>query len=151
MKVILLENIKGTGTKGQLLEVSAGYARNFLLPRKMAKEATAGAINDLKVAQASKQHRLEQEISKAKEIAEKLKNKTLTFYAKAGKAGKLFGSITTKEIAEELKKVFAISVDKRKIFVNEDIKTFGTYECEVKLQSGISAKIYVTVNEKLNA
>ncbi len=147
MKVILLQDVKGSGKKGELVNVSDGYGRNYLLPHKLAIEADAKAINEMKNAELSKQYKIEQEKLKAAEDAEKLKDCTLTVTAKAGKGGKLFGSVTSKEIAAELKKNFGIDIDKRKIVPESDIKAFGVYNCEVKLYAGISAKIKVMVSE----
>lgn len=148
MKVILLSDVRGTGKKGQLLEVSDGYARNFLLPRKLAKEANAQAMNELKNAEQAKQHKIEVEKAAANEAKAKLDGKTVKLYATAGQGGRLFGSITAKEISTELKKVYGIDVDKRKVELESDIKAFGSYSCEVKLYTGISAKIFVMVGEK---
>ena len=148
MKVILLEDVKGSGKKGELVNVSDGYARNFLFPRKLAKEANAQAMNELKNAEAAKAHRQAVELAAAKEAAAKLEGKSVKLYAKAGQGGKLFGSITTKEIAEEIKKQLKVEVDKRKIDMEGDIKAFGTYPCEVKLYTGVSAKVYAVVGEK---
>ena len=142
MKVILLADVKGAGKKGELVNASDGYARNYLIPRKLAKEANAQAMNELKNAEASKQHRIEVEKANASEAAKKIDEKTIKMTAKAGQGGRLFGSVTAKEIAEELKKQ-----DKRKIELDGDIKAFGTYRCEVKLYTGISAKVYVVVTE----
>ena len=148
MKVILLQDVKGTGKKGDLVNVSDGYARNFLFPRKIAREADAQALNELKNAEQSKQYKIETETAQAKANAEKINGKTLTMYGKAGKGGKLFGSVTSKEIAAELKNKFGIAVDKRKVVLDTDIKSFGTYNCEVKLYNGVSAVIKVMVTEE---
>ena len=148
MKVILLSDIRGTGKKGQLLEVSDGYARNFLFPRKLAKEANTQAMNELKNAEQAKLHKIEMEKAAANEAKAKLDGKTVKLYATAGQGGRLFGSITAKEIGAELKKLYGIDVDKRKIELEADIKAFGSYSCEVKLYTGISAKIFVMVGEK---
>lgn len=148
MKVVLLADVKGSGKKGELVNVSDGYARNFLFPRKLAKEANAQAMNELKNAEQAKLHKIEMEKAGANAAKEKLSGKTVKIYANAGQGGKLFGSVTSKEIAEELKKSFGVEVDKRKIELSSDIKAFGTYECDVKLYSGISAKVYVMVSEK---
>ncbi|MDQ5983226.1 MAG: 50S ribosomal protein L9 [Eubacteriales bacterium SKADARSKE-1] len=145
MKVILLSDVKGSGKAGDLVNVSDGYARNFLLPKKFAREADAVALSELKSQQAAKQHKIDEEIKAAKNLASKLEGKIVNITAKAGENGKLFGSVTAKEIAAEVSKAFNIKVDKRKIHVKDDIKTFGTYECEVKLYQGINAKIYVVV------
>ena len=148
MKVVLLQDVKGTGKKGALVQVSDGYARNFLLPRKLAKEANAQVMSELKNAECTKEWRIRKETEEARANAASIEGKTLRLYAKAGQGGKLFGSITAKEVAEELKKNFHVDVDKRKILLDEDIRAFGTYECEVKLYAGISAKIYVLVGEE---
>ncbi|MBR5773611.1 MAG: 50S ribosomal protein L9 [Clostridia bacterium] len=146
MKVILKEDVKSIGKKGTLVNVSDGYARNFLLPKGLAIEATAGALGEMKSKQDSDRYRLEQELILAKENAAKLNGKTVKITAKAGQNGKLFGSVTAKEIAEGIKAQFSIAVDKRKIEV-ADIKTFGTYEAEVKFPQGVTAKILVQVGE----
>ncbi|MFU0833148.1 MAG: 50S ribosomal protein L9 [Oscillospiraceae bacterium] len=148
MKVVLLQDVKGAGKKGELVQVSDGYARNFLLPRKLAKEANAQVMSELKSAESARQWRIQKETEEAKAAAASINGKTIRLFAKAGQGGRLFGSITSKEIAEELKKSFQVDVDKRKIVLNGDIRAFGTYECEVKLYTGISAKIYVLVGEQ---
>lgn len=148
MKVVLLEDVKGSGKKGALINVSDGYARNFLFPRKLAKEANAQAMNELKNAEEAKAHKLQVEMEAAKAAAAKIDGKSVKFTAKAGQGGRIFGSITAKEIAEEIKKQFHVEIDKRKIDIDADIKAFGTYSCEVKLYTGISAKIFAVVGEK---
>ena len=147
MKVILLADVKGTGKKGELVNASDGYARNYLIPRKLAKEANAQAMNELKNAEASKQHKIQVDKDNAAAAAKKINEKTVKMTAKAGQGGRLFGSVTAKEIAEELNKQFGVDVDKRKIELDGDIKAFGTYNCEIKLYAGISAKVYVVVAE----
>ncbi len=148
MKVILLQDVKGTGKKGELANVSDGYARNFLLPRKLAREADAQALNELKNAEQSRQHKIAVETAQAKADAERLEGKVLEMTAKAGQGGRLFGSVTSKEIANELKQKFNLSIDKRKVVLESDIKAFGTYQCELKLYTGISAHIKVMVKEQ---
>lgn len=148
MKVILLADVKGSGKKGELLNVSDGYARNFLLPKKLACEADAQALNELKNAAESKAHRIKVETEQAKKDAAILNGKAVKMTAKAGQGGRLFGSVTAKEVAEAIKQQFNVNVDKRKLAINGDIKAFGTYECEVKLYNGISAKISVMVGEQ---
>lgn len=148
MKVILLQDVKGSGKKGELVEVSDGYGRNFLLPRKLAKEANAQAMNELKNHEESVRYKMETERKAAQEAAAKLEGKTVKLFAKAGQGGRLFGSVTVKEIAEELKKSFGVDIDKRKIVLDQDIKAFGTYTCEIKLYNGISAKVYAMVSEQ---
>ena len=148
MKVVLLADVHGRGKKGELVNVSDGYARNYLFPHKLAKEANAQAMSELKNAEQARQHKIEVEKAAAKEAVEKINGKTLKLYAKAGQGGRLFGSVTAKEISEELKKSYGLQVDKRKIDLSSDIKSFGTFECEVKFYTGISAKIFVMVSEQ---
>ena len=148
MKVGLLADVQGRGKKGELVNVSDGYARNYLFPHKLAKEANAQAMSELKNAEQARQHKIEVEKAAAKEAVEKINGKTLKLYAKAGQGGRLFGSVTAKEILEELKKSYGLQVDKRKIDLSSDIKSFGTFECEVKFYTGISAKIFVMVSEQ---
>ncbi len=147
MDVILNADVKGLGKKGELVKTSDGYARNFLFPRNLAVEANAQAMTELKNREQSKQHKIDVATQQAKEAAEKLEGKTIKLTAKAGKNGKLFGSVTSKEIAEKIKAQFSIDIDKRKVSV-EDIKNFGTYTAEVKLYTGISAKVFVQVGEQ---
>ncbi|WP_050698835.1 50S ribosomal protein L9 [Anaeromassilibacillus senegalensis] len=147
MKVILLQDVKGSGKKGELVNVSDGYARNFLFPRNLAKEANAQAMNELKNAESAKAHKIEMEKKTATEAAAKLEGKSVKLTAKGGTGGRLFGSITSKEIAEAIRKTYHIDVDKRKIEVDGDIKAFGTYQCVVKLYTGISAKVFAVVSE----
>ena len=144
MKVVLLTDVKGSGKKGELVNVSDGYARNFLFPRKLAKEANAQAMNELKNAQAAAEHKVQVEKDNANEAKAKLDGKSVKITAKAGQGGKLFGSVTSKEIAEAIKAQYQVTIDKRRI-ESSDIKEFGTFECEIKLSPGISAKIYVVV------
>lgn len=147
MKVVLLEDVKSLGKKGELVNASDGYARNFLFPRKLAKEANAQAMNELKNAEESKAYKIKTETEKAKAGAEKINGKTLKLSAKAGQKGRIFGSVTAKEIAEELKKQYQVEIDKRKISLDGDIKSFGTYKAEIKLYTGITASINVMVVE----
>ncbi len=148
MKVVLLADVKGSGKKGELVNVSDGYARNFLFPKKLAKEANAQALNELKNAEESKAFKIKQETETAQASADKINGKSVSILAKAGQGGKLFGSVTAKEIAEAIKKQYGVDVDKRKIDTKGDMKAFGTYECEVKLYSGITATVKAVVTEK---
>lgn len=148
MKVVLLADVKGSGKKGELVTVSDGYARNFLLPRNLAKEANAQAMNELRNREESIRFKIETEKKNAQNTADTINGKTVKLTAKAGQGGRLFGAVTAKEIAEELKRSFGVEVDKRKIVLENDIKAFGTYECEVKLYNGITAKIYAMVSEQ---
>ncbi len=146
MKVVLLEDVKGHGKKGELCNVSDGYARNFLFPKKLAVAADAAALSELKSREDAKAHHKQEEIDAAKATAEKLNGKLVTVRAKAGNGGKLFGSVTSKEISEEIKNSFGITVDRKKMNVG-DIKNFGEYTAEIKLYTGITAKITVKVTE----
>ena len=147
MKVILLQDVKGSGKKGDLINAADGYARNYLLPKKLAMEATAGAINNKKVQDAAKAHHAQVELDQAIANKENLTGKTVTVTAKAGKEGKLFGSVTVKEIAAAVSSQYKIDVDKRKIDLDGDIKAFGTYEFDLKLHAGVVAKMKVRVKE----
>ena len=144
MKVILKQDVKGQGKKGELVSVSDGYARNFLFPRDLAMPADAQAMNELKNKESAAVFHQQEEKKAALAVAELLKDKTLTVKARAGQNGKLFGSVTTKEIAEELKKQFDVTLDKRKI-VMADIKAFGGYTAELKLPQGVTGKLTVLV------
>ncbi len=147
MKVILLQDVKSLGKRGELVEASDGYARNFLLPRKLAKEANAQAMNEYRNAENSKNYKIATQKAQAEADKKKLEGKVFHMTAKAGKSGKLFGSITSKQVAEEIKKQYNITVDKRKVVLERDIKEFGTYKAEVKLYTGISANIDIQVSE----
>ena len=146
MKVVLKQDVKGLGKKGELVNASDGYARNFLFPKNLAVEANAQNMTELKNREQSAKYKIETETAAAKKAAEEISGKTIAISAKAGQNGKLFGSITSKEIAEKIKAEFGIQTDKRKIVV-EDIKQYGTYEFEIKLYQGISAKLFVRVGE----
>lgn len=146
MKVVLKQDVKGLGKKGELVNTSDGYARNFLFPRGLASEANAQAMAELKNKEQAEKFRIDSETAAAKAAAELLSGKTVKITANAGQNGRLFGSITPKEIAEEIKKAFDVDVDKRKIVVDE-IKAYGTYEVEVKLPHAVFAKLYVMVTE----
>ena len=146
MKVILLQDVKGKGKKGQMIEVSDGYARNFMLPKKMAIEATADAINTMKMNDKATQERIAREKAEALEVSKKLRAMTLVVKAKGGGAGRLFGSVTNAEIAEALAKQ-GVKLDKRKIVLNETIKNVGTYTATCKLGYEITAPLTVKVIE----
>ncbi len=148
MKVILLQDVQGTGKKGDIKEVKDGYARNCLIAKKLAVEATPQNINLLEGQKASAQHKIDVEIANAKSVAEKLEGKTVKIVTKGGAGGKLFGSITGKDISLQLKKQFGLDVDKRKLALQTDIKTFGAFGVEAKLYSGVSAKFTVLVEEE---
>ena len=146
MKVILLQDVKGQGKKGQLLEVSDGYARNFMLPRKLAIEATTDAINTKNMNDKATQERIAKEKAGALATANKLRQMTLTVTAKGGGAGRLFGAVTNAEIAAALEKA-GIKLDKRKIVLSENIKNVGTYTVTCKLGHEISAPLTVKIEE----
>ncbi len=146
MKVILKQDVKGQGKKGELINASDGYARNFLLPRGLAIEASTAAMNELKNREEAAAFHTEQERQQARDTAAKLEGQTIRLSARAGQGGRLFGSVTTKEVAEALDKQFGVKIDKRKIDM-ADIKAFGSYAAEVKLSAGIAAKITVMVSD----
>ena len=147
MKVILLQDVRGKGKKGQMLEVSDGYARNYMLPRKMAIEATADAVNTMRMNDKATQERIAREKAEAMETAKKLREMTVTVAAKGGGNGRLFGSITNQEIADALKAKTGIALDKRKIVISDAIKNVGTYTVTCKLGYEITAPLTVKIEE----
>ena len=147
MKVILLQDVKGKGKKGQMLEVSDGYARNFMLPKKLAIEATADAINTMRMNDKATQERIAREKAAALEISKKLREMTLVVTAKGGGNGRLFGAVTNQEIANALEKQSGIKLDKRKIVIADAIKNVGTYTVTCKLGYEISAPLTVKIEE----
>ena len=147
MKVILLQDVKGKGKKGQMLEVSDGYARNFMLPRKLAIEATPDAVNTMKMNDKATAERIAREKAEALEISKKLRAMTLVVKAKGGGAGRLFGSVTNQEIADALEKNGGVKLDKRKIVIADPIKSVGTYTVTCKLGYEISAPLTVKIEE----
>lgn len=147
MKVILLQDVKGHGKKGEMVEASDGYARNYLMPRKLATEATADNINKMKMQDKAKKAQLDAEIAEAKATAEKVADYTVKLTAKAGAGGKLFGAVTTKEIADGLKAQYGLEINKAKLVQDEPIKTFGTFEIKCKLGHEISGVFKVMVSE----
>ena len=146
MKVVLKADVKGLGKKGELVNVSDGYARNFLFPKGLAVEANAQSLTELRNREQSNQHKIDTEIAAANASRDKLQGKTVKLTAKAGQNGKIFGSVTAKEVAAEISKQFGVTVDKRKITM-DDIKNFGSYKIEVKLYTNISAEMTVMVGE----
>ena len=150
MKVILTQDVKGQGKKDQVINVSDGYARNFLFPKKLAVPADSTALNDVKNKEASKQHKIEVERQEAKDIAKKLESITVTFVYAAGPDKKLYGSVTTKDISEALAKTYKIDIDKRKITLRENIKSFGNFTADVKLYTDVAGKINILVKGKDN-
>ena len=148
MKVILTADVKGQGKKDQVVNVSDGYARNFLFPKKLAVPADAGALNDVKNKESAKQHKIDVEKQQAMETAEKLKAITVKFVYAAGPDKRLYGSVTAKDIADALKKDHGIEIDKRKITLAEPIKSFGTYKVTVRLFTDVNGTITVEVGPK---
>ena len=146
MKVILLQDVKGKGKKGQILEVSDGYARNFMLPKKIAIEATADAINTVKMNDKATQERIAREKAEALATSKKLREMTVVVKAKGGGAGRLFGSVTNQEIADALSKA-GVKLDKRKIVISDPIKNVGTYTVTCKLGYEITAPLTVKIEE----
>lgn len=146
MKVILKQDVKSLGKKGELVNASDGYARNFLFPKGLAIEANAAAMNDFNNKESAKKFHKAEEVKAAQELADKLEGKTFCLKAKAGANGKLFGSVTSKDVAGKIKEELKVDIDKRKI-VMDDIKSFGTVQAEIKVYQGISAKVFVQVSE----
>ena len=147
MKVILLQDVKGKGKKGQMLEISDGYARNFLLPKKMAIEATPDAINTMRMNDKAAAEKAAKERAEALETSKRLREMTVTVTAKGGGAGKLFGAVTSQEIADALKAQSGIVLDKRKIVMSDPIKNVGTYTVQCKLGYEITAPLSVKIEE----
>ncbi len=146
MKVILKQDVKSLGKKGELVNASDGYARNFLFPKGLAIEANAAAMNDFNNKESAKKFHKAEEVKAAQELADRLEGKTFCLKAKAGANGKLFGSVTSKDVAGKIKEELKVDIDKRKI-VMDDIKSFDTVQAEIKVYQGISAKVFVQVSE----
>ncbi|MBQ3432353.1 MAG: 50S ribosomal protein L9 [Clostridia bacterium] len=148
MKVVLLQDVKSLGKKGDVVNAATGYARNFLLAKGLAVEADAKAMNEVKTKQAAADYHKAEELKAAQALADSLNAQTVKVKAKAGSAGRLFGSVTSKEVTAAINEQFGCNVDKKKVSLDADIKTFGTYNVEVKLPQGVSAKLYVQVSEQ---
>ena len=148
MKVIFLQDVKGQGKKGDMKNVSDGYARNYLLPKGLAVTADNQAINEMQGKKAAQEHRVKTEREAAQQTAQRLESVNVIVKMSGGADGRLYGSVTSKEIAEQLKAQFGIEVDKRKITLPEPIKSFGTYRCGLRLFSDVSGSVTVTVTEK---
>ena len=148
MKVILLKDVKGTGKKGEVKEVSDGYAKNFLLPKKMAVVADNTNVKELNEKNKSKELKAQKEYEEAVELGKKMEDMSVAIYSKAGEGGRLFGSITSKDIAEQLKKQHGVEVDKRKISLDEPIRVLGSRFVDVKIHQKVTTKIKVDVKEK---
>lgn len=147
MKVLMLADVKGQGKKDQIVEVSDGYARNFLFPKKLAIPADNKAMSEAKSKEEAKQFKLREEKAAAQALAEQLNKLTVKITATSGADGRLYGSVTSKDIAEKLKEQHKVDVDKRKLVLSENIKAYGTYEVEVKVYPEVTAKLKVTVTE----
>ncbi len=148
MKVVLKQDIKSIGKKDEIHEVSDGYARNYLFPRGLAAEANAAAVNEVRTKAAAKEHHAAEELAAAQELAAKIKGQTVVIQAKAGSAGRLFGSVTAKDVAAALSRKLGVTVDKRKISLGvKEIKAFGSYTAEVRLHTGVSAEFTAKVTE----
>ena len=147
MKVILLQDVRGKGKKGQMLEVSDGYARNYMLPRKLATEATPDAVNTMRMNDKATQERQAKERAEALELRNRMKDMTVVVTAKGGGAGRLFGSVTNTEVSEALAKQAGIQLDKRKIVLDEPIKSVGVYTVKCKLGYEINAELKIEVKE----
>ncbi len=148
MKVILLADVKGQGKKGDVVNVSDGYARNFLFPKKLAAEADAQIMNDIKNKEEARLHKIALEKAAAEELASKLKTLGIKIVKQSGADGKMYGSVTAKELADELANKHGITVDKRKFVISEPIKSYGEYKIECKLYTGISSTLTVSVCDK---
>jgi large subunit ribosomal protein L9 len=148
MKVILKSDLKGSGKAGDLVNVSDGYAKNYLIPRGLAKEADSNALNELRNREQSEKHHAEVEKQMAQDTANAISDKTVKVFAKAGSNGKLFGSITSKEISQAIKEQYNLDIEKRKIILQDDIKSYGAVQVEAKLHSGITSKFFVVVGAK---
>ncbi|MBE6860114.1 MAG: 50S ribosomal protein L9 [Ruminococcus sp.] len=148
MKVIFLQDVKGSGKKGEIKNVADGYARNMLFPKKLAVEATSSNLSELAGQKSSAQHKIDMEKQAANEIAAKINDKKVIIKAKAGNNTKLFGSVTSNHVSEALEKQFDVKIDKKKINLKTDIKNFGTYDAVIKLYTGITANITVEVTEE---
>lgn len=148
MKVILLKDVKGQGKQGDVVKVSDGYARNYLFPNNLAVEATKRNLNELKTRKAADDKRRQTELDKARKQAEAISNLEVVVTAKSGESGKLFGSVTNKEIADVLKEKHGIDIDRKKIVLSEPIRSLGSYQLEVKVYPEVTARLKVRVDEE---
>lgn len=147
MEIVLLEDVKTLGKKGQIVKVNDGYARNFILPKKLGIEATSKNLNDLKLQKANEEKLQAELLQAAKELAASLEKKSITLSIKAGEGGKAFGSVSSKEIAKAVTDQLGMEIDKKKLVLPDPIKTFGTHEVPVKLHKDVTAKLAVKVVE----
>ncbi len=148
MKVLLKQDVQGSGKKGEIVNVADGYARNFLIKRGLAVEASAQVLGEVKAKEEAAKRREALELQNARETAKQLDGKAVKLTAKSGANGRLFGSVTSREVAEAVEKAFGIAIDKRKIELSSEIKNYGSYEAALKLHAGVSAKIFVVVAEE---
>lgn len=148
MKVILIKDVKGSGKKGDVLNVADGYARNYLIGKGFAVEATQKNLNDLQGKKSSEQHKIDVEIADNKALVAKISDKEVVIKAKAGQGGKLFGAVTGAIVSEELKKQYGVDVDKKKIALSSEIKTFGDFSANIKLTHGVSCSVKIKVVEE---
>ncbi|MBP3793074.1 MAG: 50S ribosomal protein L9 [Ruminococcus sp.] len=148
MKVILIKDVKGSGKKGDVLNVADGYARNYLIGKGFALEATQKNLNDLQGKKSSEQHKIDVEIADNKALVEKIKDKDVVIKAKAGQGGKLFGAVTASTVSDEIKKQYGVDVEKKKIALSSDIKSYGDFSAAIKLSHGISCNIKIKVVEE---
>ncbi len=147
MKIILLQDVKNVGKKGQLIEASEGYAKNFLIPRKLGMEATKSNLNDLELKQKSEEKRKKEELEEAQHMGKELEEKTIVITVKTGDNGKLFGSVTNKEVAEELVKQTGLAIDKKKVSIGDPIKMLGERTATVKLHPKVTAEVKIKIVE----
>lgn len=147
MEIVLLEDVKALGKKGQIVKVNDGYARNCILPKKLGVEATSKNLNDLKLQKANADRIAAEQLAAAKELGERLEKSSVTLSIKAGEGGKAFGSVSSKEIAKAIEDQLGIEIDKKKLILPEPLKTFGTHEVPVKLHKDVTAKLAVKVTE----
>lgn len=147
MEVILLEDVKSLGKKGQIVKVNEGYARNFILPKKLGVEANSKNLNDLKLQKAREEKEAAQKLAEAKAFGEKISDKQVVVGLRTGEGGKIFGAVSAKEIADEAKKQVGLDIDKKKLVLKESIKSLGVYEVPVKLHKDVTATLKVVVKE----
>ncbi|MCD8083281.1 MAG: 50S ribosomal protein L9 [Clostridiales bacterium] len=147
MEIVLLQDVKSLGKKGQVVKVNDGYARNFILPKKLGVEATAKNLNDLKLQKANAEKVAAEQLAAAKALAAEIEAKSVSLTMKAGEGGRAFGSISGKEIAEAVSKQLGLEIDKKKLVLPEPIRTFGTHEVPIKLHREVTAKLAVKVTE----
>ena len=147
MEIVLLEDVKALGKKGEIVKVNEGYARNFILPKKLGVEANSKNLNDLKLKKANQEKIAAKQLAEAKELGEKLEKASITLSIKAGDNGKAFGSVSGKEISKEIQDQLNLEIDKKKLVLPEPLKTFGTHEVPVKLHKDVTAKLSVKVTE----